>query len=306
MLTKKIILSILLSATMLNISGMKREREENITEKTSHQAKKVKLTPQSINLTIPTNPIITNVEQLPAHQKITRPKRNTTRFFKTIENENNAPDIKETIAPIKIFITPTVQQKNDFCDAIENGKFNDVEKFLTIGMDPNITFENGYSALELTTQIKKEKMAMKIATSLITRGAQVNPENGNGPLPSAAAEGKAKLVDHLIKNGALINQQSGIACSTPLHLTIDANSPETTECLLSHGANKRIKDVYNNTPLAMILHNTWLNNEEKKELITALNNQRKLFLNRHMGNNPIAFITNRQQTGKSDKFLLKK
>src|SRR4030095_686234 len=109
MFFKKATLFVVLLATALNISGMKRQGSE-IPQKTS--SKRIKLTTPDTDL----NKI------LQLGQRSTQPK----------ETQKN----KIPAESIKIFIDPTKDQINAFYNAIEEKDLAAVEKSLSIGINP--------------------------------------------------------------------------------------------------------------------------------------------------------------------------
>src|SRR4030095_1074918 len=200
MFFKKATLFVVLLATALNISGMKRQGSE-IPQKTS--SKRIKLTTPDTDL----NKIL-QLGQRSTQPKETQGKYTIMLFPKIINHEKNAPTIKIPAESIKIFIDPTKDQINAFYNAIEEKDLAAVEKSLSIGINPNIIFkESGFLALSEVTQNTEctcketqpciapntcKEMAIKISTSLLLRGANPKPNNDNNvdcsPLHFAAME----------------------------------------------------------------------------------------------------------------------
>jgi len=315
MFFKKATLFVVLLAAALNISGMKREREE-ITQKTS--SKKIKLTTPDTDL----NKI------LQLGQRSTQPKKHMRKstimlFPKTISHENDAPTITTPVESIKIFINSTKDQKNSFYNAIEEKDLAAVENSLNTGINPNTIFKGTlFLALSQVTQNTectcketqpcmapntcKEK-AIKISTSLLLRGAHLKPNNNDGdysPLHYAAMETNKLHVQHLLEYGAPIDHKTGETLSTPLHLAVDNGNVETVECLLANGADKDIEDADGSTPLMIVNKNHATPN--RNAIIRLLKAPSRNIIIRNT-TNPFKFTRNREKTGKTYyNFLLTK
>lgn len=76
-------------------------------------------------------------------------------------------------------------------------------------------------------------------------------ENIDRRLQNAAARGKLKKVESLLKRGANVNSQDGVGFS-PLHLAAMNEERETVEILLKNGADVNSKNDDDETPLFLV------------------------------------------------------
>lgn len=105
-----------------------------------------------------------------------------------------------------------------------------------------------------------------LLNELILRGADCNAKTTtNSPLNCAASMGLSAHVDLLLRHGALPNPGYIQGGSTPLH---DARGRETTQLLISAGANLTVKNDLGQTPLEDALLNS--KHEKIDVLKTAL------------------------------------
>jgi ankyrin repeat protein len=94
----------------------------------------------------------------------------------------------------------------------------------------------------------------KIVDFLIEKGIDINEysDNGHSHLMSACISGSPEVVKSLLKNGAEVNHQRKTDGITALMLATFNGSPKTVKVLLSYSADKKIKDLNNETALDYI------------------------------------------------------
>jgi len=89
-----------------------------------------------------------------------------------------------------------------------------------------------------------------IAELLISKGANVDGQDGNKwtPLHAAAEKGKAEVAALLIAKGATVDARNN-SKKTPLHLATRYGTAELVQLLLKNGAEVNAKESYGRTPL---------------------------------------------------------
>ena len=89
------------------------------------------------------------------------------------------------------------------------------------------------------------------ARALLKGGADVNAAGANGltPLHVAAGNGRAQVVNLLLKNGAKLEARDAKHWKTPLHWAVFGGSAEAARALLDAGADVNAKDGRAQTPL---------------------------------------------------------
>lgn len=91
----------------------------------------------------------------------------------------------------------------------------------------------------------------QICEILIEKGADINIEDFRGytPLHIAASKGILSIVKFLVdRNDTNIDVRNIFGC-TPLHLACEEHKGEVAVLLVEHGANIKIKNMYNKTPI---------------------------------------------------------
>ena len=127
--------------------------------------------------------------------------------------------------------------------AVQDGNFEVVEKYLAAGMDVNT--KDGYGATPLL--YAAEYGRNDVAELLITNGADVNATYNDGltALHSAVLNGSNEIVKLLIDQGADVNTKAKLKnfltgkthISTPLDSTIVSHNNIAHDLLRKHGAN---------------------------------------------------------------------
>lgn len=131
--------------------------------------------------------------------------------------------------------------------SLEEGDHTTLEKLLDLGHDFNVT-----AALARVVG----RGHLQTARFLLSRGADVNGEQGNGeqgsdagpPLISAASEGYGELVTLLLEHNADIEQRNSRGESA-LHKAVTAGHSEIIQLLLEAGAQLESKNNGQQTPL---------------------------------------------------------
>jgi ankyrin repeat protein len=128
----------------------------------------------------------------------------------------------------------------------DSGNYEGVELLLKNGIDPNLTFNDGVTALMFASQGGH----IEIVNLLLKNGADVNaiPYDGNTALHAAARSNNDSIAEILILNGAKVNSLNSNGVS-PLHLAAGYGYDFLTKLLIYYGANLNLQDNFGNTPL---------------------------------------------------------
>eukprot|EP00184_Porphyridium_aerugineum_P002789 CAMPEP_0184700338 /NCGR_PEP_ID=MMETSP0313-20130426/12203_1 /TAXON_ID=2792 /ORGANISM="Porphyridium aerugineum, Strain SAG 1380-2" /LENGTH=588 /DNA_ID=CAMNT_0027159951 /DNA_START=196 /DNA_END=1959 /DNA_ORIENTATION=- len=170
-------------------------------------------------------------------------------------------------------------KERNFLNAAAYGKYEQVVKFIDMGVKLNCRDERNWTALHLAVENSHENIvelllnkganindeynyratALHIATKknsasmvklLLNKGANVNHENNYGitPLYSATEYGFENIFNILVANGANVNckNENGL---TPLHRAVMSGHENIVELLLNHGARTWEKKNDGKTPL---------------------------------------------------------
>ncbi|VDM21992.1 unnamed protein product [Wuchereria bancrofti] len=88
----------------------------------------------------------------------------------------------------------------------------------------------------------------------LENGEDANESDNLGftALYHAAAHNYTEICKILIENGALINAHGGELCETPLHAAVRWQAVDVVEYLLSKGANRRARNLKDETPMDFI------------------------------------------------------
>lgn len=136
--------------------------------------------------------------------------------------------------------------KQGFLNAVRNNDVKEVEKTLNAGMDPNVTDQNGQSALIIALQ----SSALQVADILIAhQGTQVNYLNPNNEsaLMFAVLKGFLPQAQALIARGAYVNKTGW----TPLHYACTQKELSLVELLIGSFAYIDAWSPNHTTPLMM-------------------------------------------------------
>ncbi len=146
---------------------------------------------------------------------------------------------------------------------------NRISIHISLALDPlnnyNISFINAVKKNDLLVEkeyimgTKKQNISfinavkkgnLEKVKSLLEDGANINFEDENAftPLITASHEGHQNLVEHLIKKGANINQQT--SAGVPLMAGIVGHHPEIVKYLIEKGADVNI-EVECETPISV-------------------------------------------------------
>lgn len=150
-------------------------------------------------------------------------------------------------------LTPLQQ---GICSAINNHNLDMLEVLISRLNSVNDPIFEDYPALTMASnECFYEGMEL-----LIQKGANVNHQNEamkRAPLHYAAAKGDVRATEILVKNGADTNVMDNMGY-TPLFLSVDAQSYDTTEFLLKNKANPNYKHPISEEPIlhtAIYRHN---------------------------------------------------
>ena len=158
----------------------------------------------------------------------------------------------------------------DFFNAIEADRAEDIQALLNRGFDPNTVNEKGVPALILAAQKKalnaisvliKDKQTnlnvttqesenilmlaaiqnqLELAKVLIEQGAEVN-KPGWTPLHYAASKGHIEMMRLLIESSAYLDAESPNG-TTPLMMAAYYGTPQSVKLLLEEGADPLLKN----------------------------------------------------------------
>lgn len=140
-----------------------------------------------------------------------------------------------------------------FLQAVRLRKLEKVEDFLKKGQDPNVTDDNGNTALHLAAQKNDANLLRLLATY------QANPHLENKsketPLVVAIKHGATAFFDLLLKDTSVLetldHPLTDLAGDiySPLHLAISRDRPEIAERLLEAGVSIERLNAQGETPL---------------------------------------------------------
>ena len=150
--------------------------------------------------------------------------------------------MKNICAIFTLFVLFSYSCSTDPIEVLQEGiEIQDLEKIksaLSDIPDANIVFTDGTQPLQKA--IAKDNL--EIVQLLLTKGAEVTPENNAAPLLFATS---ADMVDFLIKKGADVNTRDSIG-NTLLHTSKDV---AIIKLLLQHQANLNQQNKQRETPL---------------------------------------------------------
>lgn len=144
----------------------------------------------------------------------------------------------------------TNNMSSDIFDAVKNGFFEDVKKFVAQNKaSVDSVNKTGWTPLHFAALHDR----FEIAEFLIQNGANVCPMIGyrDTPLRVAISAYHTKMAKLLIENGSDVNEQNW-AGSTLLHVTAENCDRETFEMLIQYGADPTITDRSNLTPFVYL------------------------------------------------------
>ena len=147
-----------------------------------------------------------------------------------------------------VLVVGCANQDIKLIQAVQDGNFEAVEKYLAAGMDVNT--KDGYGATPLL--YAAEYGRNDVAELLITNGADVNATYNDGltALHAAVLNGSNEIVKLLIDQGADVNTKAKLKnfltakthISTPLDSTIVSHNNIAHDLLRKHGA-KTVKEL---------------------------------------------------------------
>ena len=123
-----------------------------------------------------------------------------------------------------------------------------VKLLLDAGANPNLTQEKGSStALMMAASVGN----LPICQILVSRGANINAQDGNGytPLLEAAHFGKTQVAEFLVSKGAFLYAIDKKTYMTPLMEAAYGGCWEIFRVLFAVGANLKYKNAMGRTPL---------------------------------------------------------
>ena len=150
-----------------------------------------------------------------------------------------------------------IPQSKTIAEAIENGKLNDVKRFLSdkTDIDNNVRDKDGNELSPLL--IASIAGNLKIVEFLLEHGAEVDQQNNNKfntPLIVAAENGHKDVVELLLKNNAKINKTNS-GYSTPLIVAASNGHKDVVEILLKNNADINLANSGYSTPLMLAAEN---------------------------------------------------
>lgn len=155
----------------------------------------------------------------------------------------------DALAQENTFEIPTIlldKYKYLLLSSADSGNYESVDLLLKNGIDPNLSFNDGVTALMFASQGGH----IDIVNLLLKNGADVNaiPYDGNTALHAAARSNNDSIAEILILNGARVNSLNSNGVS-PLHLAAGYGYDFLTKLLIYYGANTNLQDNFGNTPL---------------------------------------------------------
>jgi hypothetical protein len=128
--------------------------------------------------------------------------------------------------------------------AAKEGKVEVVKQLLALKLSPNSKTADGYSPLLQALYDHPE-----IVSLLLDAGADPNyhPRDWDYPLTRAAESGSRTTIEHLLKNGAVINATDRWMGQTALHEAVMYRNYVAIETLLAAGADPHIRDCHGDT-----------------------------------------------------------
>jgi len=140
------------------------------------------------------------------------------------------------------FETVAKEGKDDFLMAIKKGDLQKIKKYISKGYDIN-TKEDKDGTTPLFVAVTKGDV--DFFNELVKKGANINEKlkDGSNLLIASVAgkDAKIEIVKTLLDKGIDINTK-GFGGNTPLHLACMGLNEEAIKLLLSHGADKSIKN----------------------------------------------------------------
>ena len=150
---------------------------------------------------------------------------------------------------VHLVVKPTVLDwTENLFDAIEDGNFQDVERWLSMGQDPDCTM------IDSALCAAAERNQHAIVQLLIKARANVNyiPMGRPGPLQTAVIHDSEECASLLLRKQANPNLFDGTeAANTPLHLAAVYGDAPFTAILLAHGADPLLRNAYGSCAVAL-------------------------------------------------------
>lgn len=157
------------------------------------------------------------------------------------------------------------------CDAIRQGRKDDIYRILSEGVNLNQTERNGFTPLSCAIL----KVDIILIDRLLDLGASPNAKNYSGgtPLYLAIIDDRPEIVEKLISFGADVNPDIYTDFTLLMTAVDEFQSPESAIMLLKNGADPRMKSKYGLTALDIALRSipaTWRSLEEINPVVTLL------------------------------------
>ena len=173
---------------------------------------------------------------------------------------------------------------DSLCEAMTSGNVDGLADLLKRGLDPNAVNSVGETSLTCAIQqmLFEENAAGQIRAMqfLLEHGARVDGPDakGNTPLVVAAGnggnrdqrDGQVAVVKLLLDKGANVNAADTALHITALHLAAFRGYTASIKLLLAHGADRRLRNTYGETPLDMMAQNPVLDADKAKEVKALL------------------------------------
>jgi len=133
------------------------------------------------------------------------------------------------------------------CAASKNDKLPEIQKLLSIGIDPNTQDNRGWSSLMWASAEGHQK----IVEVLLEHGADPNIINylGRSAIMYASNYGFYDIVKSLLHSGAITTPSSEFRDNPALSAAVDKGHLEVVKILVEHGANVLHKNKDNKTAL---------------------------------------------------------
>lgn len=139
---------------------------------------------------------------------------------------------------------------NNIWEALERGSFQDIYYFY-IKNPSSIHRRNENYYYNTPLHYASEKGYIGITKFFLSKGVEVDPMNLDNvtPLMRASQNGHFFIVKYLLDKCAKVNHQESVMNWTPLHWAVWGNHLEIVKLLIERGADKKLGDKYNRTPL---------------------------------------------------------
>lgn len=179
----------------------------------------------------------------------------------------NKPEEKQAVD--RHFKVPKHVRVSLLHDAIRQGRLDQVQRAIGLGIDPNQRGRNNETAIELAIQrASPSSKGFKMLQYLIKDGADINAlsSTGDTPLIQAIKGDYIEVVQLLVAHGVKLNAPSANG-DTPLMVAIQKGNEDIFDFLVRKKAALNVANKEGDTPLHWALKNS--NPEMAMELLLA-------------------------------------